>query len=142
MRKIAVAVALAGVLTVIGTVGGTVSALADDTVEVRGFRHNETTRVERLMEEGLTFEEAKNERLEENVERVEQAVEEGTITDEEGNKIRTEMEKNLAECTTPGENRGAHEGYRLNKGSEGNGKGQGTGRRAGMGLRDGQCVNN
>lgn len=143
MKKSFLALTLAGVLAV----GGSVLAFADE-VATRGFRQNGTTGVQSLMDEGLTFEEAKAQRLEAKFERVDAAVERGVITSEEAAGIKTEMENNSAQCTTPGENQEECDGYGLNQGLCGNGsgngygKGQGNGSGAGMGLRDGSCGRN
>lgn len=135
MKKLVLSLVIVGVLTV----GVTVSAFADEIVS-RGFRHTGTTAVETLMEEGLTFEEAKSQRLESNLERVDAALERGTITEEEAAKIKVDMESNSSQCTTPGEKQGSHEGYGLNQGL--NGKGQGNGKGARIGLGKASCTNN
>lgn len=145
MKKSVLALALAGVLTV----GGSVLAFADEAAVITGFRHKGTTGVQTLMDGGLSFEEAKAERLEQNYARVDAAVERGIITADEGAAIKAEMESNSAACTTPGENQGTHEGYGLNQGLGGNGIGQGAGhgrgngggRGARMGLGDSSCIN-
>lgn len=154
MKKSILTLAIAGVLTV----GGTVLAFADNTEALGCFGKNGTTGVQYLMEEeGLTFEEAKTQKLEEKFQRVDAAVERGTVTAEEAVTIKAEMESNSAQCTTPGENKGTCDGYGLNQGLGGNGEGCGLGngsgagngcgkgqggRGAGMGLRNGGCNNN
>lgn len=144
MKKSFLTLALAGVLAV----GGTVLVFADGTEVVSCFGRNESNGVQVLMDEGLTFEEAKAQRLEEKFERVDAAVERGGITSEEAAGIKAEMESNSAQCTTPGEKQEECNGYGLNQGACGNGsgkgygKGQGNGIGAGMGLRDGSCGRN
>ncbi len=148
MKKSLLTLALAGVLTV----GGTVMAFADENeVATGGYRQNGTTGVESLIDSGVSFEDAKTQNLERNYGRVDAAVERGTITLEEGQEIKDEMKANSDVCTTPGENQGTHEGYGLNQGLGGNGsgKGRGMGNGAGQGqgrggngagLRDDSCL--
>ncbi|WP_125153291.1 hypothetical protein [Clostridium rectalis] len=118
MKKALIALGLVGLLS--AGVGGTV--LASTNVANVG-ESNKTTRVESLMDEGKTFEEAKSEMLKEKYDRVDAAVKRGAITLEEGKKIKEDMLTNLDKCTTPGENRNSHERYGLNRGMKGSGKG-------------------
>lgn len=156
MKKSVLTLALAGILTV----GGTVLAFADDTTPQLGFRNNGTTGIQSLIDGGLTFEEAKNQMLETKYERVDAAVENGTITADRAEEIKTEMQANLEDCTTPGEMQGTHDGYGLNAGlggrgngncdgtglgqgsgsGKGFGQGQGAGKGNGMGMKNGACL--
>lgn len=136
---------VAGVLTL----GGTVLAFAGEPVANAlncGFRQNGTTGVQSLIDQGKTFEEAKQEMLKVKYDRVDAAVEAGNITSERGEEIKAEMEENSVTCTTPGENRDSHERYGL--GSEngtgecngsGAGRGQGNGMGRGQGRGKGSC---
>lgn len=156
MKKSILTLALAGILTV----GGTVMAFAEELEPMRGNRNNGTTGVQQLINDGATFEEAKAIKLEEKFERVDAAVENGTISAERAVEIKDEMEAKSAECTTPGERACDGEGYGLNQGLNGNGKcdgtgvgkgnkngsgmsqgkGQGKGKGNGMGLGNGSCA--
>lgn len=140
MKKSVLTLALAGILTI----GGTVIAFADEAIETYQCRVNGTTGVQSLMNEGLSFEEAKDQMLANKFERVDNAVERGTITAERGEEIKAEMEERSESCTTPGEYQENCEGYGLNQGGgngQGLGKGNGTGvgNSQGRGMRNGSC---
>lgn len=124
MKKSVLTLLLAGVLTI----GGTVVAFADDIAPILNCNQNGTTGVQSLMNDGLSFEEAKEQMLNVKLERVDTAVENGVITSERAEEIKNEMEVNSESCTTPGENRGTYEGYGLNQGTKGNGNCDGTGK--------------
>lgn len=117
MKKVLMSLGLVGLLSV----GVGVSAFASTNTTNGGYRNNGTTGVESLMDEGKTFEQAKSEMLKNKYDRVDAAVERGTVTLEEGKKIKEEMKTNSDKCTTPGENRDSHERYGLNKGINGKG---------------------
>lgn len=123
MKKSVLTLLLAGILTI----GGTVVAFADDIAPILNCNQNGTKGVKSLMNDGLSFEEAKEKMLNVKLERVDTAVENGSITSERGEEIKSEMEFNSEACTIPGENRGTNEGYGLNQRAKGNGKCDGTG---------------
>lgn len=135
------------VLTLVGilTVGGSVMAFADDT-KVNSENNNAKTKIETLMEEGASFEEAKSTMLKSKLERVDEALKNRTITQERADEIKTEITERVGNCTTPGENKGEKPKYGLNKNMKqnGNGIGKGNGNKngAGMGSKGGQCINN
>lgn len=88
MKKSVLTLLLAGVLTI----GGTVIAFADDIAPMLNCNQNRTTGVQGLMNDGLSFEEAKEEMLNVKLERVDTAVENGVITSERAEEIKNEME--------------------------------------------------
>lgn len=136
MKKSVLTLLLAGVLTI----GGTVIAFADDIAPMLNCNQNRTTGVQGLMNDGLSFEEAKEEMLNVKLERVDTAVENGVITSERAEEIKSEMEVNSESCTTPGENRENNQGYGLNQRRNGNGSCDGTGR--GYKKGNNSCINN
>lgn len=137
MKKSLIALAVAGMVTL----GGGIAAFANDTsastTQNKGSQ-NQTTCVQKYINEGKNFEDAKKLALDSKYARVDAAVEKGTITKERGEEIKAEMKANSDKCTTPGENKGTHKGYGLGK--ELNGKGNGNG--AGKGLGKGSCSMN
>ena len=88
MKKSVLTLLLAGVLTI----GGTVIAFADGIAPMLNCNQNRTTGVQGLMNDGLSFEEAKEEMLNVKLERVDTAVENGVITSERAEEIKNEME--------------------------------------------------
>lgn len=136
MKKSILTLTLAGILTV----GGTVLAFADDLVENYEYRQSGSTRVESLVNGGLSFEEAKDQMLASKFERIDEAVERGTITAERAEEIKVEIEDRAENCTTPGEYRENCEGYGLNQGlGKVAGAGSGYGNGQGRGMRNGSC---
>ncbi|AOR24827.1 DUF2680 domain-containing protein [Clostridium taeniosporum] len=138
MKKSILTLALVGILTV----SGSVLAFAD---EMSTSKSNKTAGVQALIDNGLSFEDAKNEMLNIKFERVDKAVENGNITAERGEEIKEEMRTRSESCTTPGENKINKSGYGLNKASNNSGKfkfGNGNGKGNGMGMKNGSCLNN
>ncbi|SHH95457.1 hypothetical protein SAMN02745196_02052 [Clostridium collagenovorans DSM 3089] len=146
MKKYALILALAGAVTI----GGTALTYASDAPVPTNTECTNTSiaknhkGINKLMKEGLSFEDAKQEILKYKFERVDAAVERGVITAERGEEIKAEMKANSDKCTTPEEFKNLHGGYGLNKGLKGKGKGDGSGNGSGkmrsQGKGQGACT--
>lgn len=89
--------------------------------------------IKKLMEQGLTFDQAKSQKLEEKFSRVDAAVARAVITPERAIEIKAEMQAKSDSCTTPEEFKANKENYGLNKGlNKGNGQGKGKGQKQGQ----------
>lgn len=139
MKKTILTLALAGILTV----GGTVLAFADEATSTAGRRGcaDGVTKVQELIDNGVSFEDAKLQMMDEKIAKIDEAVKNGTMTEEKANELKAQLKERTESCTTPGENRNNGEGgmgLGLGKGN-GNGKGMGKGNGNGMRLRNGSC---
>ena len=84
-------------------------------------------------EKGMTVDQLRAALLDERNKAVDKAVTDGTITNEEGAKLKETLKNNLDTCT------GAP-GQRLGRNGAGRGNGQGTGHMSGSGMRvSGNC---
>lgn len=137
MKKYALILALAGAITI----GGSALTYASDAPTVTENTNTSVVAkhkgINKLISEGYSFEDAKQEMLKYKFEKVDAAVERGVITAERGEEIKAEMKANSDKCTTPEEFKATHGHYGLNKGLNGKGKGDGSGN--GSGKMKGQC---
>lgn len=129
MKKTILTLALAGVLTI----GGTVLAFANESVETGGIREaNKVTKVQELVNSGMSVEDAKSQMMNEKFDRIDEAVINGDMTEEDGNALMARIKERSEICTAFGEGKIDGEGLGLEI-CKGNGKGNG------MKLRNGSC---
>lgn len=86
-----------------------------------GYRNNNTTGVQSLVDGGASLEEAKQTMLDSKFERIDAAVERGVITQERADEIKAEITERSANCTGSGKDKSERPRYGLNKGLGGNG---------------------
>lgn len=110
-------------LTCVLVIGGSTLTFAANNLPMNKNINNTNTKVETLMDSGLSFEDAKKSVLDDKLKRVDDALENGTITEERAAEIKKDMIERSSTCTTPGENKSEKPNYGLNKGLRGNGKG-------------------
>lgn len=140
MKKSILALTLAGALTL----GGSILAFASDDAVTKSndnsYKTTGVTRVQSLINEGKTFEEAKAEMLQVKFEKIDELVSKGTITKERGEEIKAQLKERSESCTTPGENKGENKGgYGLQLGKDGSkGPKDGTGKGCGRGNGGGK----
>lgn len=116
-----------GTMLVLGSIGVAFAAETDtETTNTTLNRGNGMM----LYASDLTVEE----RLEQKVELIDQMVSDGKITEEQGEEFKDLLEERMANCSTPGENRGSNERLGIGFG-RGRGNGQGRCFGNGCGLR-------
>lgn len=140
MKKSIITLGLVGVLTL----GLSASAFASDASTPQStckFNENKITCVEKLMNEGKTFEEAKTTALENRYSKIDAAVEKGKITAEKATELKNETKEKFDACTSVEEFKELHQQFNLNKELNGNKKGNknGNGKHSGKGNGTGGC---
>lgn len=111
MKKAISALILSGVLLV----GAGTAVSAAEISKNSGYRNNNTTGVQSLMNSGMSLEEAKKAMLDSKFERIDTAVGNGTITQERADEIKAEIKERSANCNGTGQNKDSHPRYGLNK---------------------------
>lgn len=113
MKKSIITVCLAGVLTL----GLSVAAFASDSPTPQSnskFKENKVSCVQKLMNDGKTFDEAKQEMLQKASAKIDDAVKNGKMTADEATKIKDDMKAKSDACTSPDQFKGLHEKNKLN----------------------------